>query len=273
MEKMLLSKPPRKQARQNAQEQVQRTESVDMEKEHGVAIQEANDLPSTTPSDTMTEMEKKKQKAPSHPLGHKVHALQEVWDLMDQKDFLRLTDTPALFDVWVQPLQVLDPKGAPYVTVLFNEVVAGPEMKIRQANTKIAADELLLILYLCDKLRLICEGKPFPEYGAWKNAKTSAFVAVHGVEDSAKGGLIADFILTEDETFNFVLANSMMGLFVRKTCYHAYSEEGGEEVLSHVINPSMMKCKAKKGTFEYVYEARYLPMPNEWVNKEGEEKA
>jgi len=34
-----------------------------------------------------------------------------------------------------------------------------------------------------------------------------------------------------------------------------------------------MKCKAKKGTFEYVYEARYLPMPNEWVNKEGEEKA
>ena len=67
------------------------------EEESAPSAQEGKDLPTSLQPDS-----KKK----THPKGHKVHLLSEVTKLMDAEEYLRVSDTNVLNDVWNIPVGV-----------------------------------------------------------------------------------------------------------------------------------------------------------------------
>ena len=53
-------------------------------------------------------------------------------------------------------------------------------------------------------------------------------------------------------------------MFFRKICYHSY--QTGKKDEHKLENPTMMKCCAARGKFEYVIEARLCAIPDGWFD-------
>lgn len=253
MEKMSMSKPA-KQMRAANQTEVQRTESVDLPTPSTL---EGKSTPTTTPQSAM------EKKRPPHPKGHRVRDLEEdVWKVMDGQSFLHLTDTTNLADVWVQPIAV-EPSNTMYSTIHFEQIVAGPHIKRRTTATKMALDDLLRLLHLNDCLQRDLQRIDRMTYDAWLAEKTAAFIKQHGILDSTNRSKLCQYIITEDSEFSFspsFIRDS--AFFFRKISYHSYKAKG--DVVEKYINPSMVKCCATRGSFEYMIEGRLFPLPPEW---------
>lgn len=245
---------PAKQPRLMGQNQVKATTTLEEKDLHTA----------TTPSP-----ETEAAKTPNHPKGHKVRELEEIWKTMDASSFLHLTDTATLNDVWVQPKSV-EPTTGMYATVHFVQIVAAPHIKYREAATKMAVEDLLKMLYLNDCLQCDVQSQPRLGYDEWLAEKTATFIKKHGVDDSTNKAKLCQFVITEDPDYSFYpqCFKNSMGVFFRKICYHSYKSEGNN--LSKIINPSMMKCCASRGKFEYMLEARFFPLPDEWWKSEDE---
>ena len=260
-------KPPMKQPRTLNQSQVTRTESVDLQTSLGTssaAEEERNPHTSSQPSKT---------NLPSHPKGHKVKLLSEVWKTMDSQSFLHLTDSQTLGDVWVQPVGV-EPSTGAYVTVHFKQIVFGYHIKSRIASSKMSSDDLLKMLYLNDCLQWDMQGLIRLGFDDWLNEKSAACVKVKGLDEGSNRAKLCNFIITEDRDFTFYpqFLKNCCGLFFRKICCHSYKTPVGEHD-DKLDNPSMIKCCATRGKFEYVLEARVFPLPDKWFSTKPEEQA
>lgn len=257
---MSLSKPVTKQARiQGQPAALVRSESVDLSRsiaeERGRRMGSRQTSSTDTPSDqTMTR----------HPKGHKVRTLDEIWKTMDSQDFLHLADTLVLGDVWVQPIAVEPAKGA-FATVTFKQMVAAPHIKHRDANCKMSLEDLTKMLYLNDCIQYDMQNVERMSYDDWLKEKSSLCVKAKGMEEGSNRAKLCHFIITEDRSFTFYPAylHGRFGVFFRKICYHSYKTAGEQQKL---VNPAMIKCCATKGNFEYILEARFFPLPDEWFD-------
>lgn len=206
-------------------------------------------------------------KLPSHPKGHKVKTLREIWDYMDpekNKQYLRLTDTASLSDVWVQPKTVA--RTSPlYLDVTFAQIVSAPHMHIRDVKYQISADDLLKMFYLADIYAITATCGSKCDFDAWLTEKVNKRNSAHGLEGAEDRALLCEFIFNEDETFSlFPIPDcASMAMFFRKICYHSYKSE--EDKSEKAENPSMMKCHAARAKFEYMYEAKIFLLPEKWV--------
>lgn len=203
------------------------------------------------------------QKKPRHPKGHIVRDLDETWQSMNGKtEFLNLSDTIKLNDVWVQPMTVLSSKGT-VAEVIFQEIVIAPHVKHREHTCKISLDDLGRMLYLTDCLQWDIARVERSSFDDWVAAKENKCIEMKGVDEANDRGKLCEFIMKEDQDFSFypLALNNSCGIFFRKICYHSYKDRSGAIKLD---NPSMMKCVAAKG-FEYVLEARLLVLPQNWI--------
>lgn len=217
--------------------------------------------------------------SPKHPKGHKVRTLESVWKLMNAQDFLRLTDSYALGDVLVQPIEVLEPTAAPYVSVRFMELINAPNLKTREHVAKTSSDDLLKLLYLNDCIQASMRGEGELDYEVWYQTKTENFVARYGPAKLGDNGALCNFIIKDDPSFSFkppMVKN--VEIYFRKICYHSYTAPAS---VAKAHNPSVIKCISPNKKFEYVWEARMLPIPHAWssppplatsytVSKDGE---
>lgn len=257
---------PAKQPRLMGQTEVTRTESVDLTSH---SLEEKDLLSSSAAPLPQSIVRKMKTQAPTHPKGHKVRNLNDVWANMDGQSFLHLTDTLTLGDVWVQP-KFVNSVNATTAEVTFVEMVDALHIKCREATTKISVDDLCKMLYLNDCLQHDAQGIERMDYDGWIAEKTACFIRAHGIEDSTNRSKICNFIITEDREYTFypTYFKTLVGVFFRKICVHSYKTDEG---VAKISNPSMIKCCAKGGKFEYILEARYIPLPDEWwklYNKE-----
>ena len=202
-----------------------------------------------------------------HPRGHKVRELAEVWKIMDSQDFLHLTDSLALGDVWVQPTGVVSAKGG-YATVSFLQIVDAPHIKYRNAVSKMSLDDLTKMLYLNDCLQWDAQNLERISFDDWLKDKSSVCVKAKGMEVGSDRAQLCNFIITEDREFSFCspMMHNRFGVFFRKICYHSYKTSKDDESFK-LDNPSMMKCKGVKGSFEYIIEARFFPLPLSWFDE------
>ena len=265
MEKMSTFKqPPMKTPR--LQGQVTRTESVpleavikEVEKDHHTVTPQTSSTTSTIKiqSEMTTETER-------HPKGHKSRNLDEIWNIMDKQDYLRLTDTLTLNDVWVQPVSVEPQKGS-YASVTFKEIVYGSHIKYRTSSHKMSVDDLLNMLYLCDCLHNDMRGFMRLEFGDWLNEKTANCIKNKGIDEGSNRAKLCNYIITEDREFSFypTITHGSFGMFFRKTCCHTYPSK--EE--NKLKNPAVIKCSSTKSSFEYLIEGRLLAIPDEWYTK------
>ena len=202
---------------------------------------------------------------PSHPKGHKVKDLDEIWKMMDAQQYLRLTDTLTLNDVYVQPVSV-EVSTSPYVNVTFKQIVIAPHIKVRDnVVAKLSIDDLMNMLYLNDCVQWNVQGMEPKPFDDWLAEKTREYIGLRGLRDSTNRSAIADFIVREDESFTFypTLMGSC-GIFFRKICYHSYKQNLDQTGGIKFINPCMIKGVAKGKKFEYILEARIVVLPANW---------
>lgn len=259
------AKQPRMMKKQ-APTPITRTESVAIPLTQDTMEEESDHHTASLP--TSSTESKMNMMTARHPKGHKVRSLNGVWTSMDSQDFLHLTDTVTLGDVWVQPTSVEPIKGL-YAKVAMKEIIVAPEIFTRDTECKMSLDDLLKILYLNECINWDMRGLVHLSYDEWLKAKSAACVTRVGMEEATNRAKLCDFIIQHDSEFTFYppYLNGKFGIFFRKICYHEYtSEMGDDESLNKFDNPSMVKCCASKGTFEYIFEARLFPLPDGWFD-------
>lgn len=274
---MCALRAPAKQSRAANQVHVQRSEnpglSEAIQAEKGHLLLSTHPTPDQT-SSTTTE-QSAEQAQPTHPKGHKSRSIDQVWDMMNpekNKNFLRLTDTPALYDVWVQP-KVVTRSSSLYLEVTFCQIIAAPHMHYRDVKYQVSADDLLKMFYLADQLQWAAVNAKKQSFDDWLTVKVNKRNSAHGLEGSEDRALLAEFVFNEDDSFSLypVAACTSLTVFFRKICYHSYKLPTSSEKITKINNPSMIKCHAVRGKFEYMYEARILSVPDEWKADEEEE--
>lgn len=218
--------------------------------------------PMSSQTTSETSEETKRKALPSHPKGHRVRPLADVWGAMTQ-DFLRITDTLTLGDVWLQPIAAM-PLNATgnYVNVDFHEIVFAPHIKVHRVSHKMSSEDLLYMLYLTDRFSNYIDGESVDElnYETWYKMKAGKCVAQEG--PGATPGMICSYVMVNDPEFSFYLCGGRMGMFFRKINYHSYKNT--DPKITKLDNPSMVKCKASRGKFDYMIEARLIPLPANW---------
>ena len=189
---------------------------------------------------------------------------------MDQQSFLHLTDTLTLGDVWVQPIGV-EPISNAFANVTFRQIVAAPHIKCRDAVCRMSVDDTMKILYLNECIQWEMQGIDRMEYEDWVNEKSAKCVKSKGLEVGSDRAKLCNFIITEDKEFTFYprFLKGSFGIFFRKICYHSYKTDGKDKS-TKLVNPSMIKCSATRGKFEYVLEGRIFPLPEGWFTVLGD---
>lgn len=259
-----MSKPV-KYPRKGSQTQVPRTTSVGIISPPPGVVESAHRMGTGSPEEegeTITI-----RKAPRHPKGHKTKDVTEIWKMMDDQKFLRLTDTPSLIDVWVQPKEVKVSKSTDYVDVTFRQVILGYHVKSREAKCAMSCDDLLKMFYLTDMFACDANKQPRLEFEDWLNEQTAKYVKAEGEDAPNDHAHLCKYIL-EDSDFDFYPFGEVMPFTIlfRKICCHSYfyPPKGHKEpVYLKVNNGCLIKCAANE-TFEYALEARIFPLPDEW---------
>lgn len=280
MEKMSVLKPaqkkpnvsnPQNQDSAHPQSFLTRAETVSLTPKPEDTMEEEKDLLTTTSSKQGRKIavpkpatESASERASSHPKGHKVHTLSEVWGSMDTKAFYRPTDTLTLMDVWFQPMQAEFDRGD-VANVTMNQFVIGPHIKYRSKVVKMSCEDLLKCLYLGETIQWQLQGVPKASYDVWLNEKSAACVRAKGISESTNHAKLVNFILTEDHSYTFYPSclKGLFGIFFRKICYHSYKDDG--EKKEKIWNPTMIKCCGAK-SFEYILEACIMPLPDNWLS-------
>lgn len=209
----------------------------------------------TEAGEESAEMKKK------HPKGHRVHTTSEIWTTMDAQPFIRVTDTLLLDDVWFIPLAASSDSKSSIANVTMRQYIIAPHIKERVCITKMTTDDLLKVLYLNDNIQSLMQGIKPLDFDAWKTEKYALCVRKKGIEYSMNEANLCNFILGEDLGFTFY-PRFLKGLFMilfRKTCVHSYKSSQTEKV----SNPSVIKCIAQRGSFEYVIEGRIFPLSSD----------
>ena len=203
-------------------------------------------------------------KTQRHAKGHKVRTLSKVWEFMDNQEFLRLTDSVSLSDVWFQPVSVVESKTL-FTDVTFLEIVFGFHIKRRTVNHKMNLEDLMKMLYLNDLTQWRMRHIDCMDYDSWVSEKTAEFIKRHGVADSSNKSKLCNYIITEDKEFTFYPSGwiSHVSFFFRKTCQHSYPDKTSTVKFE---NPSLMKCKSFRGSFDYLYEIRMIVLPDSWYD-------
>ena len=147
--------------------------------------------------------QKTKELPPLHPKGHKSHDISEIWKSLDSQPYLRLTDTAALMDVWVQPLSV-ESISSVTCNVTFVEIVLGQHMKYRTAQHKMSIDDICKVLYLSQCLNWDIEGQPRLTYDDWIADATTCFIKAHGVEESSNRAKLCDYLINDPMDHNLL---------------------------------------------------------------------
>lgn len=267
-------KKPRLTTAATTQGGLKRTESVLTLEDVAVgSVHPTDSHPPSLTTSSAGEKEKEKEKTSfSHPKGHRVKTVEEVWKTMDSQGFLHLTDTWTLYDVWVQPISCVQEKGS-ILSVLMYQFVIAPHIKCRQATTKMSADDLVKMLYLCDTMCQFINQRENLPFDVWVNEKVASCVKALGVDAGVDKVQFCNFIMQNDPTFT-LHPTPNLAVFVRKICYHSYRTS--EKKLD---NPLMIKCTATRGKFEYVLEVSTFPLCENWkelvearMDAEGEEK-
>ena len=268
---MFVSKPVAKQPRLMNQNltPVTRTESVDL-RTHVEVVEKSPRTTIPRPPTSMTTsstpmMTEEEANATRHPKGHKVRPLEEVWKAMDSKDFLHLTDSLTLGDVLVHPIAVETSKGA-YTTATFREIVHAPHIKFRDAKSKISLDDLVRMLYLVECQGWDLQNHERQSYDDWLKEKSAACVNALGMEEASNRSNLCNYIINNDPNFTYYpqTLHGKYGIFIRKICYHSYPSPDKSKY--NLVNPAMIKCGATRGEFEYVLEARIVPLPDDWYD-------
>lgn len=266
---MSLSKPVKKQSRISAKTPATTLVPALSQTPQPVLTPEGSDHHITSPLTYTTtpvpaEIRPMMIKRPMHPKGHNVRNLLDVWKNMDEKEFLHLTDTLTLGDVWVQPLSIFV-TTSPCVQVTFRQLVLAPHIKYRDATCKMMIDDVAKMLYLCACLQLDMQDLPRPTFDDWIAEKTELFTKVKGIDSANNRAALCQFLIREDAGFTYYprILKNRFGIFFRKIAYHSYKSEQ----TTKIMNPSMIKCSgAPKSAFEYILEARIFPLPQEWFD-------
>ena len=267
MEKMSVLKPAAKQPRTKLQMQspLQRTESTDLslvEQEEERNRRTAS-LPTSLRRSSSTVIETTQTE--KHPKGHKVRNLSSIWESLDKSEFLKISDTLLLEDVWTQPTLVYDSSKS-VALVQMRQIVDAPHIKWRDTRAKLSVDDLLKILYLNDCVQFDLQNVERLSFDDWMKEKSALCVKSKGMEEGSDRAKLCNFIITEDRSFTFYphCLNGRFGMFFRKICCHSYKTSDATKI--KIPNPSMIKGKGMKGSFEYVIEARLFPLPDEWFD-------
>lgn len=265
MDKMSVLKPAAKNPRltQNPVP-VTRTESVDLRTSLEAAAttplqlsEEERNRRIGTPQASGEEVKKRE----THPKGHRVHTTAEVWASMDNQPFLRVSDTALLNDVWCIPTSV-ESSTSLYANVQLLQILVAPNMKTRYVQTKMAIDDVMKMLYLTDLTFWRMQGAEVLSYEDWINDKTSVCIKAKGVSVGSNRAELCNFIISEDPNFSFVPAflNGTVAMCFRKITYHSYKFAVPGAGLKYK-NPGMEKSTGSKSKFDYIIEARLLPVP------------
>lgn len=196
------------------------------------------------------------KRAPPHPKGHRVRELKDIWAMMDAGEYLRCTDTYALSDVWIQPVE-FTPLNKSSMLVKFKEIVLGTHVKEREAQNKMYCEDILKMFYLADQYENEFGDRMTMTFENWQKSAVSAFVQCRGVDDVSDRAALCKFLFDTKRVSFFPLCCSRnIQLFFRKTSCHSYKQSGMEKKKKK--NLSVIKCVGARGSFEYLWEARIV---------------
>ena len=155
-----------------------------------------------------------KEATQRHPKGHHVKQISDIWKTMDQQSFLRVTDTLALDDVFIQPIGC-HPENKSIASVDMIQMVDAPHMKFRRTTCKMSNDDLLKLLYLNDLLQWRMRGCAVLSFEEWLNEKSACCIKVKGVEEGTDRSKLCNFIICEDNEeflnrYKYIIEKVMM---------------------------------------------------------------
>ena len=217
-----------------------------------------------------------------HPKGHRSRLLDDVWEAMDKKDYLRVTDTLALSDVWVRPKSVSTvpaprPKNAKtpprpsqfVVEVLFDMIVCGLHWKKREVSYRIDVTDLLKMFYIAAQTEASVRphGK-HEDFEEWFGRMMKEYIVATTPDNATNRVGLCQYLLEKDVvTFFPCGVDAALSVFFRKSCCHTYKAEKQEGEVK-LNNPGLVKCSTR-GAFEYVIESRIFIEPT--TREESEE--
>lgn len=185
-----------------------------------------------------------------HPQGHRVKTIDEVTKFARKNKYLPLAEQMNCSDIYFQPVKV-EVGGKNILTVTFEEFLNGDEVKLSEFAYSIAADDLLKMMYLCERISSVYYSTECDDYEIWFVHQYSELLEECRNLDISDRGSIAEKLLMKHGHNLFVLGKfSSMEIYFQKHCVHEYTGQVGIE------NPNMIKCKSLKGKFEYIIEAR-----------------
>ena len=217
------------------------------------------------------------RKLPSHPAGHRVRDLEDVWSSFgNEENFLKMCESGNLSDVWIQ-LRTIHKTDTYYPTVEVLCAIFGSQVYFNIMKTRMSIADIANLLYLNDCLQCYLQGVPPPTFDDWFTDKTVKYINATGdLDGSVNKSLIYNFVVQDDRDFTFYprfLHN--VGIFFRKTTVHGYKNKGKpiETETEGMPNRSITIEHATRGKFEYEIEGRIFILPDEWwVKVEGLEE-
>ena len=248
---------------------LQRTEATLHLPAHQPATEEMNH-PQKVPSDSQTpapQEEKSQSTGSRHPLGHKVKQLVDILVNCRKNKFLPMGDSVYGSDVWYQPREVVSVEEKGGLLVSFEEFINGDEVCHFNQNYLIYPDDLLKMIYLCERADNVYYNIESDSFDLWLVHKCSDLMSVDKTLDMNDHGKIAKLLLEKKKENTFVIGRgSFMECYFQKRCKHKY--QGCDEKFA---NPNVVACKALKGKFEYVIELRlFLTSPEIHERKLGD---
>lgn len=212
-------------------------------------------------SSTTTEEEVKGSQGGSrHPSGHKVKDQEEVLTSAHKTKFLPLSDSLNCGDLYFQPHSV-SAGGKNILTVMVEELFNGNEMVRDMHEYSIAADDLLKMLYLAEKMQNTFFCTETEEFDLWLVHKYSTLLAECRNLEMGDHGAIAEKLLMMHKEWFVLGKGTMFEVYFQKRCIHEYT--GAK---AGVENPNVFKCKAPRAKFEYEIEARVFVL-NEQIHE------
>lgn len=199
--------------------------------------------------------------------GKKVKSLSTVIAQSTDSSFLRITDTQNLYDVWFLPRKVGRTSSENFLNVEFAVVISGTSLVMVNHMYKLAAEELLKMIFLTRKMRAAIEQTPFPfvYFQEWKEKEFAYFTTSPDVVrgDSSEAAF-AEYEFTK-ESFKLRQYNRQccVCMVFRKVYQHIYQNDitGGAAapvIYGSVENPNLIECTAYRGSYSYCIEIRMM---------------
>ena len=183
-----------------------------------------------------------------HPNGHKVKNYKEVESALHKTAYLPMSDSALCGDVWFQP-HIIQEEDATVLKCIFEELVDTRDLYASLHEYSVSADDLLKMLYLTEMIMNDYYSTPREEYEDWFIGKFTEALKEDRTLDMSNRGAVAARIM---KTFSFEIGKGThFEVYFQKKCVHEYVDAPIEKK-----NYNCIFCKALRGKFEYVIEAR-----------------